>query len=205
MSVLRAAPTGVDPAAIANGVARLVAGDAERARGQLATDDVAPSPWDATDGFQLSGRRVVAMPITANGQATVALVSYDAAGISVAVNDQYPASDAQIFDGPNEVYVLRGGRQTIVRRPEFIETALADRDADGAIRAPMHGKVLAVLVEPGQDVRKGQRIAVIEAMKMEHALTAPFDGAVRDIAAEVGSQVAEGAVVLRIEAAKEAN
>jgi biotin carboxyl carrier protein len=60
------------------------------------------------------------------------------------------------------------------------------------------------LVELGDEVRRGQRIAVIEAMKMEHALTAPFDGVIGAIAAEIGSQVAEGAIVLRIDAAAEA-
>ena len=40
----------------------------------------------------------------------------------------------------------------------------------------MHGKVLAILVEDGERVTSGQRLAIIEAMKMEHALTAPIDG-----------------------------
>jgi 3-methylcrotonyl-CoA carboxylase alpha subunit len=197
-------PTGIDAVAVASGVAWLVAGDTARAHERSFTDDgVASSPWDATDGFQLSGTRVVVVPVTANGQATVALASYDAAGVSVSVDHQHAASDAQIFDGPDEVYVLRRGRQTIVRRRAFAEAEIADRDADGAVRAPMHGKVLAILVETGDAVRRGQRIAVIEAMKMEHALTVPFDGTVGEIAAEVGGQVAEGAIILRIDAAEE--
>ena len=66
-------------------------------------------------------------------------------------------------------------------------------DGDGVIKAPMHGKVLAILVEPGASVQKGERVAVVEAMKMEHALTAPIDGTVGEIMATVGAQVAEGA------------
>jgi 3-methylcrotonyl-CoA carboxylase alpha subunit len=68
----------------------------------------------------------------------------------------------------------------------------------------MHGKVLAVLVEKGDMVRKGQRLAIIEAMKMEHALTAPFDGCVGEVAAIVGNQIAEKAMVMTIEAEPEA-
>ena len=45
----------------------------------------------------------------------------------------------------------------------------------------MHGKVLAILVAPGEAVAKGQRLAMIEAMKMEHALIAPCDGIVGEI------------------------
>jgi 3-methylcrotonyl-CoA carboxylase alpha subunit len=63
----------------------------------------------------------------------------------------------------------------------------------------MHGKLLAVLVTPGENVAEGHRLAVIEAMKMEHALTAPCDGIVGEIVAEVGSQLAEGARILAIE------
>jgi 3-methylcrotonyl-CoA carboxylase alpha subunit len=50
-------------------------------------------------------------------------------------------------------------------------------------------------------VRKGQRVAILEAMKMEHALTAPFDGTVTDIAAAEGSQIAERATIMTIESA----
>jgi 3-methylcrotonyl-CoA carboxylase alpha subunit len=48
-------------------------------------------------------------------------------------------------------------------------------------------------------VAKGQRVAIIEAMKMEHALVAPHAGTVADVAVAAGTQVAEGAKVLAIE------
>jgi 3-methylcrotonyl-CoA carboxylase alpha subunit len=56
-----------------------------------------------------------------------------------------------------------------------------------------------VLVSKGDTVRKGERVAIIEAMKMEHALLAPFDGSVADIAAAAGSQIAEKATIMTIE------
>ena len=70
----------------------------------------------------------------------------------------------------------------------------------GRIVAPMHGKVIEVLVAAGDAVRQGQRLAVIEAMKMEHALVAPRDGTVADVRVSAGDQVAEGAPMLTIEA-----
>jgi 3-methylcrotonyl-CoA carboxylase alpha subunit len=62
----------------------------------------------------------------------------------------------------------------------------------------MHGKVLAVLVESGAQVAKGQPVAIIEAMKMEHTLAAPVAGRVSEVGVEAGAQVAEGAAIIVI-------
>ncbi len=57
----------------------------------------------------------------------------------------------------------------------------------------MHGKVLALLVEKGAQVTRGQRVAIIEAMKMEHTIVAPIDGVVTEIMVAKDAQIAEGA------------
>ncbi|MXP14873.1 ATP-grasp domain-containing protein [Altererythrobacter confluentis] len=75
--------------------------------------------------------------------------------------------------------------------------------SDGAIIAPMPGKVIAVDVAEGDHVTAGQRLMVLEAMKMEHALTAPFNGVVADMTASQGAQVQVEAVLARIEKAEE--
>jgi 3-methylcrotonyl-CoA carboxylase alpha subunit len=71
--------------------------------------------------------------------------------------------------------------------------------ADGAIIAPMPGKVIAVDVTEGQTVTAGERLMVLEAMKMEHALTAPFDGTVTGLEATTGGQVQVDAVLCVVE------
>jgi 3-methylcrotonyl-CoA carboxylase alpha subunit len=68
--------------------------------------------------------------------------------------------------------------------------------AQGAI-APMHGMVVAVLVEPGQAVNKGQPLLVLEAMKMEHQLRAERDGVIEALQCRQGEQVSQGAVLVR--------
>ncbi|GEN99828.1 3-methylcrotonyl-CoA carboxylase subunit alpha [Novosphingobium sediminis] len=73
--------------------------------------------------------------------------------------------------------------------------------SDGAILAPMPGKVIAVDVAAGDTVTKGQKLLVLEAMKMEHALTAPFDGIVAELSVTAGSQVQVEALLVRVEAA----
>jgi 3-methylcrotonyl-CoA carboxylase alpha subunit len=78
------------------------------------------------------------------------------------------------------------------------EGGSAASTADGAILAPMPGKVIAVDVAEGQAVEAGQRLMVLEAMKMEHALTAPFAGTVAELAARVGQQVQVEALLARV-------
>ena len=73
---------------------------------------------------------------------------------------------------------------------------------DGAILAPMPGRVIAVDVAAGDTVTKGQKLLTLEAMKMEHGLTAPFDGTVAELNAAVGGQVQVDALLVRIEKAE---
>ena len=74
----------------------------------------------------------------------------------------------------------------------------AGAGADGVIRSPMPGRIVAVSAVKDGAVTKGEALVVLEAMKMEHVLTAPFDGAVEAISVEPGEQVTEGFVLVRI-------
>jgi 3-methylcrotonyl-CoA carboxylase alpha subunit len=74
---------------------------------------------------------------------------------------------------------------------------------DGAILSPMPGRIIAVEVEQGQTVTRGQKLLTLEAMKMEHTLIAPFDGIVAELAAVAGAQVQVEALLARIVAQAE--
>ncbi len=71
----------------------------------------------------------------------------------------------------------------------------------GRLTAPMPGKVVAVLATKGQEVKKGDALVIMEAMKMEHTIAAPHDGVVDDILYGVGDQVADGAPLLAFKTA----
>ncbi len=78
----------------------------------------------------------------------------------------------------------------------------AQASAEGAagpttIKSPMPGKVVSVLVENGQEVKKGDGLIVVEAMKMENELKSPKDGIVKEITAVEGAAV-DGGVSLCI-------
>ncbi|MDO9507458.1 acetyl/propionyl/methylcrotonyl-CoA carboxylase subunit alpha [Hydrogenophaga sp.] len=71
----------------------------------------------------------------------------------------------------------------------------------GRLTAPMPGKVLSFAVKAGDVIKKGQALAVMEAMKMEHTIAAPADGTVAELLYAPGDQVSEGAELLKITAA----
>ncbi|MEQ8430155.1 MULTISPECIES: acetyl/propionyl/methylcrotonyl-CoA carboxylase subunit alpha [Roseobacteraceae] len=79
--------------------------------------------------------------------------------------------------------------------------SLAGGDA-GVIEAPMPGLVKVLLAKPGQEVKEGDRLAVLEAMKMEHSLLAARDGVVAEVLVEEGAQVTAGAALVRLEEAE---
>jgi 3-methylcrotonyl-CoA carboxylase alpha subunit len=186
----------LDRAAAAAGAPRLVAREQQRVRAQ---QEESVSPWDAPDGFQLSGARTVMLPLDADGESVMASVAYQAGRMEVTIDGVAAASDARLLEADTAVYVLCQGRQTVVRLKALDAADAAGATHSGRVSAPMHGKVLEVLVAPGAAVHKGDRLAVIEAMKMEHTLLAPIDGVVADVRVAVSAQVAQGAHLMTIE------
>jgi propionyl-CoA carboxylase alpha chain len=89
------------------------------------------------------------------------------------------------------------GRIALTEQPRFPEAAR--EEVAGATLAPMPGSVVAVAVEPGQPVRKGDLLVTVEAMKMEHRVTAPFDGEVAEVRVAAGHQVDADQVLVVVE------
>jgi 3-methylcrotonyl-CoA carboxylase alpha subunit len=203
LAALGAAPQALDRGAAAAGVARLLATEQARiAAWARAASDETRSPWAATDAFQLATPRQLVLPVVVNGEDVSAWVSHDGEAIVVTIEGTEPAKDAIAVEDGSAVYLLRRGRQSVVRAKDFDAVDVDPVLGDGVIAAPMHGKVLAVLVEAGAHVTRGQQLAVIEAMKMEHALRAPIDGIIGEITVTAGRQVAEGARLMVIEPAE---
>jgi acetyl/propionyl-CoA carboxylase alpha subunit len=69
-----------------------------------------------------------------------------------------------------------------------------------SLRSPMNGKILAVLVNEGVAVKKGDTLVVLESMKLEHRLLAARDGVVARVAAQVGAQAGTGQLLVDLEA-----
>ena len=104
---------------------------------------------------------------------------------------------AVVLIGESAIEVRLGGRAFRIGTRPATAAAIADA-TDGKIRAPMPGRILSLGVAVGQSVEAGDRLLVLEAMKMEHRLNAPAKGKISAISVAEGDQVSEGAVLVEI-------
>jgi len=193
------APAGTDARAVAFGVTHLVwhAHDAaEERRGS----NESYSPWSAQDAFQLGGSRRQQMTILVDGVPTQVDVEWGPGGPRAFVPGDKPAAGPEprglrIVGNGNPVYVLADMRQIELAWPTYDASAIDDGADGSSIRAPIIGRVAKVFVTKGSPVAKGDRVAVVEAMKMEHVLHAPRDGVVEKLAVKEGEQVVLGALI----------
>ena len=108
---------------------------------------------------------------------------------------------------PGDWVVGIGGRQVRARVSDGRRrrrAAASQAGGDHAVAAPMPGRVVRVLVEPGDRVAAGQGLAVVEAMKMENEVAAPADGVVSEVRAAPGDSVEAGGVLVTLTAEGEA-
>ncbi|WP_368640932.1 acetyl/propionyl/methylcrotonyl-CoA carboxylase subunit alpha [Castellaniella ginsengisoli] len=184
-------------------------------------------PWQQADGWRVGGRYARTLTLRdACGERAVRL-RRDGGDWTLAV-DEHPA---QAFrwqaEGrhPARVRIRLGGaeargdvhrdgarldifadgrRQTLEWRDPLALAAAGAADEAGGLTAPMPGKILSVLVAPGEAVTRGAPLIVMEAMKMEHTIEAPHDGTVKEVFYAVGDQVTEGVTLIDLEATETA-
>ncbi|HEY8947641.1 MAG TPA: acetyl/propionyl/methylcrotonyl-CoA carboxylase subunit alpha [Rhizomicrobium sp.] len=147
-------------------------------------------PWNTQDSFRLSGKA---------GQAAEFVVDDK----RVAVPYAHTATDTvRLANG--DIAVMEHGETFTVRPYDPFVAAESAGGASDRVTSPMPGKIVQLLVKPGEAVKKGQPLAVLEAMKMEHTLSAPADAKVASVDVAQGDQVNDGAIVVRFETEKAA-
>ena len=118
-------------------------------------------------------------------------------GIDLHFAGQRILASVYAFGESDHVFSARGAAQ-ILNIDLLAHAGEAAADT-GRLTAPMPGKVVSFSVKAGDKVSKGQALAVMEAMKMEHTIAAPADGTVAEVLYAPGDQVAEGAELLKLE------
>ena len=129
-------------------------------------------------------------------------VARDGPWIELAIGDHVVrAASARSARG---TWVSVGGRAFLFEPVHRHAAAGGETEDSGEVRAPMTGRVAAVEARAGADVREGDLLLTVEAMKMEFKVAAPASGRVEDVACAAGDRVELGQVLVRIRAAAEA-
>ena len=171
------------------------------ARAFLEREPVANSndPWAVKDGFRANADTKIRIRLEYEGDTLdVALSAAPVKGRTLSARlgeDTFildgMATSGRIVTEAESVIVFSDGRASRFSLPRP-DAAADGADAGGLVKAPMPGKVLSLNVAEGDTVTKGQKLLVLEAMKMEHALAAPRDGVIASVSIAAGDQVGEG-------------
>ena len=177
------------------------------------------SPWHARDGWRmnLSAARMIGFrdgdslieaqvryqrdqwQIAINGQSTLARGKrLEGDRFAVELDDRRLIAGLVAVDDKRSIF-LQGATYTLLR-DDPLHLVEAGGTQGGGLTAPMPGKVVALLAQPGQKVDKGTPLLILEAMKMEHTITAPAAGTVKTFCYAAGEQVADGAALVEFEA-----
>jgi len=213
------APAERDPALLlAAATVRLLAQEAS-ARTSAAEGDDPGSPWAIADGWRLghAGARRLAF---VDGDKRIELATHGHGGdYRIELDDgNHDVSGARLADGALSARIdgamhrfladaegdevrVHDGRQRLRLRAEAVYRRQGESGGGGdhRIRAPMPGRLVLVQARPGDAVKSGDVVLVIEAMKMELALMAPRDGVVAEVRATPGEFVEADAVLATLE------
>ncbi len=176
------------------------------------------SPWHARDGWRmnLSAARTIGFrdgeslieaqvryqrdhwAITLNGETTLARgKKLDGDQFAVELDDRRLIASVVAVDDKRHVFLH--GTTAILRRDDPLHLVEAGGAQSGGLTAPMPGKVVTLLAQPGQKVEKGAPLLILEAMKMEHTITAPTAGTIKAFCYAAGEQVSDGAALVEFE------
>ena len=215
----RSAPAG----ALALAAAALIGEETARSAGASANP---ADPWGNARGWRLNSDYQRQLSFAdeysagTDAKAYVVGITYHAAGWHMEVGGMEAGLSVTAREGANlsvklgatsihgtvrrdgdVFHVFTGGRHFVLAYNDPMAHAGEAEAAGGRLTAPMPGKVVAVLASAGQEVKKGDPLVIMEAMKMEHTIAAPSDGLVEEVLYQVGDQVADGAPLLAFAAA----
>ncbi|MCE9661953.1 acetyl/propionyl/methylcrotonyl-CoA carboxylase subunit alpha [Halomonas sp. M5N1S17] len=197
---------------------------------QLARECESDSPWDRHDGFRLNAPHSIRIALcdpahVQDSEDADTVVVVDGTRHSgealwtLTIRGETLTASLQPLAGDAVAVTLNGHRRRLQARRDGNVVVMVDprgetrlfwrridaidhghHEAESTLTAPMHGTVVALLVEPGQRVEKGMPLMVMEAMKMEHTMTAPADGHVENFHFQGGDTVGQGDVLLEFAA-----
>ncbi len=161
-------------------------------------------PLSKTDAWRAYGESTRRFDFeTGDGLQTTSYKPSQLASLANQAQNGLQAVYVQNSEAADDMYVFMDKGAAVIKRIHRLSLVTSqDAHAGAGLNAPMPGKVVSFAVKAGDAVTKGQVVAVMEAMKMEHAITAPADGIVGELLYAAGEQVAEGTALLTLEGKK---
>jgi 3-methylcrotonyl-CoA carboxylase alpha subunit len=175
------------------------------------------SPWTATSGWRLNSTYKRSLRWLVNNREIETTVVYAPSGISLKTGGTvYPLSiqsvhnndvslragtltiSGQVYSEGPIYHVFESGEHTVLEWLDPLTHTHATETHAGELTAPMPGKIVAVHVASGDNVKKGAPLIAMEAMKVEYTIQAPTDGIIEEVLFTVGEQVAEGVELIRL-------
>ncbi|MCH8551530.1 MAG: acetyl/propionyl/methylcrotonyl-CoA carboxylase subunit alpha [Natronospirillum sp.] len=175
---------------------------------------VSADPWDQLAGWRLNRPAYAAVEVEHQGDVVrcvrtdmpawpqVLELTEDRATLAWQ-GRQYHYGWSARGDTPRHLTLFVDGRPWRCVCQPAEEHVGTGKDVEHSLTAPMNGTVVSILVDKGQDVKAGQALLVMEAMKMEHTIRAPADGTVEEIWFQVGGTVTSGSELLAFVPAEE--
>ena len=166
--------------------------DGESVRTILVTGD------GHTRTFELEGRKLLVSWTTQSDPQALAM------HLCLSILGQQ--HQATVLRDGTAIQVFEPSRQTsLILTDPLAQAEQGTHTNAGGMTAPMPGKVIAVYVQSGASVKRGDALLVMEAMKMEHTISAATDGVVGEVYFAVGDQVAEGVELLSVQSEQNFN
>ena len=192
------------------------------ARDVAATSGDPHSPWHSRRGWRLNALAERTLVLRADDVERSLTVGYLDAGYRIGCDGRAALVSGRLAEGAairadmdgrrlhahvvaagSRLHVFVDGRSHVFTRIDpLVHTGDTD-GGDGGLRAPMPGRIVALLATAGGDVEKGAPLLILEAMKMEHTIVAPAAGKLAAYQVAVGDQVTEGTELVQFEAAAE--
>ncbi len=172
------------------------------------------SPWQALTSFRMIGPSITHCTLRAESETfdiriekIGELLGLSFSGCSYICNSlvEDPVVKLSVDQKTRQYHIHRqGDRITLFDRSRTIELVIPNEDAaqseeEGSLQAPMAGKIVSILVSEGEHVTRGTKLAIIEAMKMEHSLSAPTDGRIVKVLFAESDLVDEGIKLFEFE------
>ncbi|MFZ6641425.1 acetyl/propionyl/methylcrotonyl-CoA carboxylase subunit alpha [Undibacterium sp. TC4M20W] len=203
------------PAPVAANLTTLALAVVSLLNSEKSTKGSSSDPWQSSHGWRMNSLMQRSLQFTEEEQTHDVQVTYlsdgwqvqageskvqvrlalaDENDIVIKIADQTVAATV-VRDGEH-FHVFSQGKHTALHYIDALAHAGEAEAETGRLTAPMPGKIVAVLVNKAQEVKKGDALLIMEAMKMEHTISAPHDGVIDEVLYAIGDQVTEGAQLL---------